>query len=197
MPETSFSLLERLRSQPDDDCWQQLLELYTPLVRSWLRRHGLADADAEDLVQEVLAMVVRELPHFEHNRRPGAFRGWLRAVVLNRWRDFWRGRRDRPVAPGGSDFARALAQLEDPNSELSQLWDREHGLAWSSDGRLILSAGEKDRTIRLWEVKSGRMLKCLEDAGDHLADVAFSPDNKRFLSCGWRDATVRLWDLKS
>src|SRR5262245_32867045 len=126
MPETSFSLLERLRSQPDDDCWQQLLELYTPLVRSWLRRHGLTGGDAEDLVQEVLAVVVRELHHFEHNRRPGAFRGWLRAVVLNRWRDFWRARRDRPVAAGGSEFARTLDQLEDPNSALSQLWDREH-----------------------------------------------------------------------
>jgi RNA polymerase sigma-70 factor, ECF subfamily len=126
MPETSFSLLERLRSQPDDASWRRLLDLYTPLVRTWLRRHGLADGDAEDLVQEVLAVVVRELPHFEHNRRPGAFRGWLRAVVLNRWRDFWRARRDRPVAAGGSESARALDQLEDPNSALSQLWDREH-----------------------------------------------------------------------
>ena len=126
MPETSFSLLERLRSQPDDASWRLLLDLYTPLVRSWLRRHGLAGCDAEDLVQEVLAVVVRELPHFEHSRRPGAFRGWLRAVVLNRWRDFWRARRDRPVAPGGSDFARALDQLADPHSELSLLWDREH-----------------------------------------------------------------------
>jgi RNA polymerase sigma-70 factor (ECF subfamily) len=126
MSETSVSLLERLRLTPDEADWRRLVEVYTPLLSGWLRRHLLPAADTDDLVQEVLAVLVRELPHFEHNRRPGAFRNWLRTIAVHRLRDFWRARQHRPEAAGGSDFLSSLDQLEDPASGLSQLWDAEH-----------------------------------------------------------------------
>jgi RNA polymerase sigma-70 factor (ECF subfamily) len=126
MSDTPVSLLERLRARPDDASWGRLVGLYTPLVRGWLCRHFLADADADDLVQEVLAVLVRELPRFHHDGRPGAFRSWLRAVTAHRLRDFWRARRYRPQATGESDFLARLEQLEDPASGLSRLWDEEH-----------------------------------------------------------------------
>jgi RNA polymerase sigma-70 factor, ECF subfamily len=126
MSETSTSLLERLREQPDGDAWQRLVRLYTPLLRQWLGRYGLQPSDVDDLTQEVLAVVVRELPQFEHNRRPGAFRRWLRTILVNRLRGFWRARQSRPLATGDSDLGRMLEQLEDPESGLSRLWDQEH-----------------------------------------------------------------------
>jgi RNA polymerase sigma-70 factor (ECF subfamily) len=102
------------------------VDLYTPLIRGWLRRHLLPEVDADDLIQEVLTVVVRELASFRHNGRAGAFRSWLRAVTVYRLRDFWRARRYRPEATGASDFLDKLAQLEDPDSGLSRLWDDEH-----------------------------------------------------------------------
>ena len=125
MPDTSVSLLDRLRLCPDVASWQRLVELYGPLIQDWLRRHGLQPADADDLAQEVLAVLVRELPRFEP-RRPGAFRSWLRTITAYRLRNFWRAREGRPAATGDSDFAQQLEQLEDPHSELSRLWDDEH-----------------------------------------------------------------------
>jgi RNA polymerase sigma factor (sigma-70 family) len=126
MSQTPVSLLDRLRLQPEPAAWQRLVDLYAPLIRRWLRRHALPDADVDDLAQDVLAVVVRKLPSFEHNQRPGAFRSWLRAVMANCLRDFWRARRARPVATGDSDFLRLLDQLEDPASGLSRQWDEEH-----------------------------------------------------------------------
>jgi RNA polymerase sigma-70 factor (ECF subfamily) len=126
MAETSFSLLERLQQQPDPDTWARLVDVYTPLVRGWLRRHGVVVADADDLTQDVLAVVVRELPRFRHSGQPGVFRGWLRTITLNRLRGFWRARQAHPAATGGSDLAPVLEQLEDPHSALSRLWDEEH-----------------------------------------------------------------------
>src|SRR5262249_32607592 len=114
MRDTPVSLLERLRLQPDAAAWQRLADLYAPLIRTWLRRHSVQPSDADDLVQEVLGVLVRELPDFQHQRRPGAFRRWLRGVTVNRLRVFWRSQRGRPAAAGGSDFEQALAQLEDP-----------------------------------------------------------------------------------
>jgi RNA polymerase sigma-70 factor (ECF subfamily) len=126
MAETSVSLLERLRLQPDPASWNRLVDLYTPLLKQWLRRYTLPDADIEDLTQEVLTVVVRKLPQFQHNQRPGAFRHWLRSILVHRVRDHWRAQRVRPVATGDSDFQAMLEQLEDPTSAPSRQWDQEH-----------------------------------------------------------------------
>ncbi len=126
MPETSASLLDRLREKPDADSWQRLVDLYTPLIRGWLRRHGLPDQEADDLVQEVLAVVVRRLPDFRRQPHTGAFRSWLRTITVNCLRDAWRSQRIRPRATGDSNFQQMLDQLEDPGSGLSGLWNDEH-----------------------------------------------------------------------
>ena len=76
-------------------------------------------------MQEVLAVVVRELPGFRHNQRPGAFRAWLRTILVNRLQAFWRARRSQPIAAGGIAEPE-LEQLEDPEDDLGRLWDQEH-----------------------------------------------------------------------
>jgi RNA polymerase sigma factor (sigma-70 family) len=125
MAETSASLLDRLRTQPDDPSWKRLVDLYTPLIQGWLRRYGVGAADADDLTQEVLGAVVRDLPQFRHERR-GAFRSWLRTITVHRLKGFWRAAQHRPVAIGGDAVAQQLAQLEDPDSGLSRVWEEEH-----------------------------------------------------------------------
>jgi RNA polymerase sigma-70 factor (ECF subfamily) len=126
MPETSVSLLERLRVDPDAASWQRLVDLYTPLVQGWLRRHFVQFQDAEDLTQDVLGVVIRELKYFQHNQRPGAFRAWLRTITVNCLRANWRNRQGKAEASGGSEVAHLLDELEDPRSGLSQLWDQQH-----------------------------------------------------------------------
>ncbi len=125
MAETSTSLLDRLRRQPDDSGWQQLVELYTPLIRGWLRQFPVWQNDVDDVVQEVLTVVVRKLALFDR-QRSGSFRRWLRNITINCLREWWRGQRRQPLATGDSDFLQTLDQLEDPHSEWSQRWDREH-----------------------------------------------------------------------
>jgi len=126
MSDTSLSLLERLRLRPDAEAWRQLVDLYTPLIHGWLRRHAVPAADADDLTQEVMTVVVRELPQFRHNQQRGAFRNWLRTITVHRLRVLWRSRQARPLATGDSDFLKMLDELEDPHSDLSRLWDQQH-----------------------------------------------------------------------
>lgn len=123
--ETSVSLLERLSGSPTDDDWRRLDELYRPLLRAWMARAGIVTSDVEDLVQEVLLVVFREIAEFEW-RGQGAFRAWLRTILAHRVRDYFRGQKYRPTATGDSDFLRRLDELESPDSALSRLWDREH-----------------------------------------------------------------------
>jgi RNA polymerase sigma-70 factor (ECF subfamily) len=124
MDSTPVSLLNRLKAaKPDAAEWQRLHAIYLPLIRIWLMRvPGLGD-EAADLAQDVLIILVRELPRFERLRQ-GSFRAWLRRVTVNRVRIFTRQRRRRPSTADGT--AAYLTELEDPTSALSQQWDREH-----------------------------------------------------------------------
>jgi RNA polymerase sigma factor (sigma-70 family) len=125
MDHTSVTLLEKLRHPGDQEAWDRLVGLYEPLLKRWIRTFDVQDADADDLVQEVLSVVVREMPQFER-QRTGAFRGWLRQVLVNRVRNFWRGRQHRPLATGTSSVQERLQDLADDASQLSRVWDEQH-----------------------------------------------------------------------
>ena len=126
MSTTSLSLLNHAVARDDSQSWNRLANLYQPLLRRWVTSFGIQYTDSEDLIQDVLATVYRELPTFQHNERTGAFRKWLRAILINRVRHFLRTRQNRPVATGKSSVLQQLQQLSDDRSELSQLWDHEH-----------------------------------------------------------------------
>ena len=125
MATTSASLLERLRRpHPADGDWRRLHDLYAPLVRRWLAATpGLAQ-DRDDLCQEVLSVLVREVPAFDR-ARCGSFRAWLRLVTVNRVRTWRRAEARRPALAADPTEA-FLAQLEDPAGELARRWDLDH-----------------------------------------------------------------------
>ena len=123
--QTSIGLIERIANAPTDDDWRRLDGLYQPLLRAWMARAEVAASDVDDLVQDVLLVVVREVAGFER-RGQGAFRAWLRTILAHRVRDYFRGQKYRPTATGDSDFLRRLDELEAPESALSRLWDRDH-----------------------------------------------------------------------
>jgi RNA polymerase sigma-70 factor (ECF subfamily) len=117
-PGTSASLLDQARGQ-QAAAWHRLVSLYTPLLHAWLTAAGLQPADRDDLSQRVLEVLVRQLPDFQHNGRPGAFRAWLRGITVNLLREHWRA---RPTAAADS----VLAELADPDAGLSRLWGQQH-----------------------------------------------------------------------
>ena len=66
-------------------------------------------------------------------------------------------------------------------------------VAWSPDGRRALS-GADDKTVRLWEVETGRCLRVLEGHTDRVLSVAWSPDGEQAFS-GAVNGVMRVWDL--
>jgi WD40 repeat protein/serine/threonine protein kinase len=65
-------------------------------------------------------------------------------------------------------------------------------LAFAPDGKR-LAVAYWDRKVRVWDVKSGRLVYMLKGHEDAVIAVAFSPDGRQIASAGY-DQTVRLWD---
>jgi DNA-directed RNA polymerase specialized sigma24 family protein len=97
--EASVGLLGRLAgAHTDDDSWR-LDHLYRPLLSAWMARAGVPASDVDDLAQDVLFVVVRRITEFEWRGR-GAFRAWLRTILANEVRDYFRGQKYRLRAAG-------------------------------------------------------------------------------------------------
>ena len=98
MDTTSPSLLERLRQLSDQEAWARFVKLYTPRIYSCARRLGLSPDDAVDLVQDVFTVLVQKIQEFTYDRHK-SFRGWLRTVTVNKFRE----NRRRAMLPLASD----------------------------------------------------------------------------------------------
>ncbi len=69
-------------------------------------------------------------------------------------------------------------------------------LPFPPDGNTIAS-GSRDKTVRLWDVTSGKIKAILIGHTHDVSSVAFSPDGSTLASGGSWDETVRLWDVAS
>jgi RNA polymerase sigma-70 factor (ECF subfamily) len=187
---TSLSLLDRL-CDGDAEAWRRLVALYEPLLRRWLPRASLQAADRDDLVQQVLAVLVRKLPTFRHNGRPGAFRAWLRGITLHELHNFFRRRPPAGIAAADPDV---LDHVVDPVDALARAWDEEYtrhmvsGLlalaepqfshaTWRAFRRLALegvaphvAAAELGTTVNAVTIAKCRVLAWLRQEGRGLVD---------------------------
>lgn len=83
IPETKISLILRLADRDDHEAWQHFETVYRPVVYKTARGKGLQDADAEDVVQQVMASVARALEKRPHDKQRAKFRTWLYRVTHN------------------------------------------------------------------------------------------------------------------
>jgi RNA polymerase sigma-70 factor (ECF subfamily) len=65
---TRVTLLMRLRDGQYRQSWSDFVDLNSPVVYGFARRRGLQDADAADLVQEVLRSLARSIPNYDRQR---------------------------------------------------------------------------------------------------------------------------------
>ena len=125
---TRASLIHRLKDWQDDASWQDFFKVYWKLIYGVARKAGLADAEAQDVVQETLISVAKHAPTFNYDPSLGSFKAWL--LNMTRWRIIGQFRKRQPLADrGGDDSVTRTDTVDaapDPNApDLDALWEAE------------------------------------------------------------------------
>ena len=89
----------------------------------------------------------------------------------------------------------SLPRLLPPTARLRDHTDAVYAVAYSPDGTRLASAGG-DRTVKVWDVPTGKRLYTLSDSTGELYTVAFRPDGKQLAAAGV-DKALRVWNLAS
>src|SRR6516164_7256878 len=121
-PATRASLLVRILDAQDVQAWNQFVEIYAPLVYGFARRHGLQDADAADVTQEVMQSVSKAAHKLEYDPERGSFRGWLFTVTRNNVSTFLSRRKPSERGSGGTDAQNVLSEQPARTEDESALW---------------------------------------------------------------------------
>jgi RNA polymerase sigma factor (sigma-70 family) len=127
---TRYSLLSRLQNWDDQESWKDFFDAYWRLIYSVALKSGLTEAEAQDVVQETVICVAREIHKFKRDRALGSFKGWLRNITRWRIADQLRKRaravwKDDDSLADGMPVAE-LQEIPDPaGTGLESLWDEE------------------------------------------------------------------------
>jgi RNA polymerase sigma factor (sigma-70 family) len=125
---TSISLMARLNGGAgSDEAWDEFVRVYGPHVIQWCRGHGLAEADALDVSQDVLLRFWRRAAEFQYDPAQ-TLRGYLRRMVLSAVSD-WADQIRRGGRVGRHESLEALLEnlpaRDDLAARLERAFDTE------------------------------------------------------------------------
>ncbi len=151
---TRRSLVERLTDLGDQRKWQEFFDTYWRLIYGVARKGGLTDAEAQDVVQETVITVAKNITKYE--REAGSFKGWL--LHITRWRIADQFRKRAPAEkqrPARDDSRRATATIDrvPDGFDLDATWEEE----WQ---RNVLAAA-LERVKRKVDAKHYQIFDCL------------------------------------
>lgn len=142
-PETRETLLARLNSPRSEEGWREFAAIYCPLVYRVAKAKGLQHVDAEDLTQDVLAVVERSLDQFDPTI--GGFRSWLYQITRNLVVNHLTRRRG-PLGSGDSDVAHMLSQQPNVDDQTATLFRLEYRRARFQHATSIVKAEFSEAT---------------------------------------------------
>jgi RNA polymerase sigma-70 factor (ECF subfamily) len=127
---TRSSLISRLRNWDDQSGWQVFFDRYWKLIYAVAVKAGLSDAEAQDVVQETVVAVAKQMREGGYDRARSSFKNWLCLITRRRIVDHFRRRTrvKRRSISSSEDTSRTdtVARVPDPASlELDSVWDEE------------------------------------------------------------------------
>ncbi len=125
---TRYSLLSRLQNWDDQDSWKDFFDTYWRLIYAVALKSGLTETEAQEVVQETIISVAKNIQKFKRDRGLGSFKGWLRN--LTRWRIADQLRKRKQAGLEGNNFSGQLSSGFDLEQipcppEVEAVWEEE------------------------------------------------------------------------
>lgn len=125
-PPTRATLLLRLRDRGDAGAWNEFVRDYGPMLYRFVRSRGLQDADASDLVQDVMRSVGMAIGRLDYDKQKGGFRAWLFTTTRNKLSTYFEKQKRLGPVGNGTDQQEMLGQASDGNNALEAQWELEY-----------------------------------------------------------------------
>lgn len=121
---TRPTLLMRIKDPADQAAWEEFVELYTPMLFGYCIKRGLQEADAADVVQEMMRSISGAIGNFSYDREKGKFRSWLFTVAHSKLCRYFTKRARQPQ-PVNDTLMMGLIEGQ-PSAEEERDWDLEY-----------------------------------------------------------------------
>lgn len=149
--QTNVSLLLRIKDNADDPtAWREFVQRYGARIYDWCVNRRLQSADAEDVTQNVLVKLARNLNSFEYEQKL-TFRGWLRRVTENAVTDFFRECKSRRLNQAIEDSFEFLSDTEAP-TELSSRLCKEFDLELLDIAKSRVQSRVSEKRWEAWKL---------------------------------------------
>jgi len=150
LAQTRWSLINRLKDTEDQESWRDFFETYWRLIYNVALKSGLQATEAEDVVQNTVLTVYKQMKVFKPDPAVGSFKSWLLKVARSRISDEFRARGKNPAAMAlkpkrprdeNAGATATIQRLPDPAGNfVDAIWDEE----WKKN--LVHNALEKVKT---------------------------------------------------
>ena len=133
-PETSHSLIARVKDLGDGAAWTEFLGIYQPVVIRMARRRGLQDADAQDVMQHVFLTISKSIEGWIPGDLQPRFRAWLTTIARNAiTKTLTRRPRDAPT--GSTSMVKLLDAQPDPQETTAEILAeaRKELIRWATE----------------------------------------------------------------
>jgi len=126
---TRQSLLSRLKDWDDKESWYEFFQTSWRFIYKVAIRSGLTDSDAQDVVQETIIAMSRQMPNFKYDPSKGTFKGFLSKTAhfcsLDRRRKLKQEAKWHAELPAGTSGTDPMDKFVDPASMTPPNWDEE------------------------------------------------------------------------
>ena len=133
-PDTSHSLIFRVKNPADGAAWTEFLGIYQPVVFRMARRRGLQDADAQDVMQQVFLSISKSIEGWTPGDLQPPFRAWLTTIARNAITKALT-RRPRDSATGSTSMVELLDAQPDPQATTAEILAeaRKELIRWATE----------------------------------------------------------------
>ena len=153
---TRWSLVRALKDKGDDESWRHFFDIYWKLIYCAAKKAGCVEVEAQEVVQETVICVARQIEDFRADPGAGSFKGWLLTLTRRRVVDQLRRRKAGRYVPAQDDCGGELAPVLNGSEPVSLQFEEY----WQAEWEQTLVAAALDRLRPKVSAKQFQIFDC-------------------------------------